>query len=157
MVLPFPLDENAKSGTASRLEIAAAVGSQRRRPICAPFRASSKEHFWALASKFQHPAAESTRHLPADWQFALAFQASHATWHANGEVGFSKLIQRRMSTLKWLYTLERGFADKRSEWLASLDDDVRKGIGHVNVPLLQHLATLYEFPEIFVDRENDRK
>ena len=147
-VLPFSPRANAESDAASRFDVAAAAGLQRKRAIAAPFHASSKEQFWALASKHPHPASKDPRQLlPDEWQHALQFQASFSTVLENGNVDFSKLIDKRKSVLCDLFQLQQQFEGRRQSWSASLDPDVRKVIGHVNVPLLRHLAALHGFPD----------
>ena len=44
-ILPFSPRANAESDAASRFDVAAAAGLQRKRAIAAPFHASSKEQF----------------------------------------------------------------------------------------------------------------
>ena len=147
-VLPFSPRANAESDAASRFDVAAAAGLQRKRAIAAPFHASSKEQFWALASKHPHPASKDPRQLlPDEWQHALQFQASFSTVLENGSADFSKLIDKRKSVLCDLFQLQQQFEGRRQSWSASLDPDVRKVIGHVNVPLLRHLAELHGFPD----------
>ena len=93
-VLPFSPRANAESDAASRFDVAAAAGLQRKRAIAAPFHASSKEQFWALASKHPHPASK----IPG------SFYLTNGSMLFNFRLPFLPFSKMAMSTFQSLST-----------------------------------------------------
>ena len=119
-MLPFslpevvPLTQSVASGEAAlSAQKVTACGT-----FFAPFKAESKEQFWAFALVHKHPALLSGdfyRMLPVNTQAALSFIKEHSFQQQDGSFCFEPLISARKQALRSLFSLKRDFAHQQQE------------------------------------------
>ena len=84
--------------------------------------------------------------LSTDAQQALQFLSSFQD--SSGNFNVDQIKQARLTKISELRQLKTEFAEQQASWRASLHPAVRSVIGHVQLPLLQKLASNFSYPDM---------